>query len=1456
MVFKGRFFSSRKQESWSPDRSSSPGSNGSNSNSPNKTEKKKPKSNWSNGQQQQNHFSGLSGVGAGSSSSSKVTGSVNECSEKGSDSKSNARKDYCEYDRGGSKVVGGKKKDDVGKDPQIVPKSKDRVSMAAASASPILPASLGLNKIKTRSGPLPQESFLVYRAEKGVGVGSSNLSRPSGTGGDGVGDGGVGRGGGKKGFDWMEVVQGGAVENAAGPCDSMSTRSGLSTEHSPNVQNETRIPRSCLSSGSGIWMHQLAIGLVSYTMLDLVLHWGKDILRPYELVLSDPNHRYYRLQVMLVLLKVETFFVAAVTAFSVKLIFKLLEFLNFKNASKISFARTNKYIVEATWGLKMFRGLHTRCPVAPQAPYECETPKESESPRFQDILRFTSGPRKKNPADWKSFSHELNSKGVRPFPFWKPRGINNLEASVLLEVLVMIQAKFEKAKEEVDSDLAVFAADLVGILEKNAQTHPEWQETIEDLLVLARTCALTTPNEFWLRCEGIVQDLDDSRQELPPGMLKQLHTRMLFILTRCTRLLQFHKESGFVEDEHVLQLRESRILQYPDKKVPPTSVREGKSFSAAKAEKPKKFYSQEQHGLGLHHRTIYPTPAVGLTNIVDSSASRERISSWKKLPSNPAESKSEVSLERDHYDHKLDNSKIVGNREAITVVDPDKAKVSEVPLSKESLGHAAAPSKHQHKASWGYWGDQPSISESSSIICRICEEEVATLHVEDHSRVCAIADRCDQKGLSVNERLLRIADTLEKLMDPLSHKDLQPALGSSDPVKLSTSNVTEESVVPSPRLSELSRRGSEDMLDCFPEADGAVFIDDLKILSLMSCKTRFGPKSDQGMATSSAGSMTPRSPLMTPTTSQIDLLLSGKGAFSEHEDYPLSFGGVDVVVLMTFWTVQMVELADIARLSANTPLDNDNSLNNLLNCLEDLRVVIERRKFDDLIVQTFGARIEKLIREKYLQLCELVDNEKVDLSTSVIDEDAPLEDDLVHSLKSSPVHPSKDRTSIEDFEIIKPISRGAFGRVLLAKKRTTGDLFAIKFLKKADMIRKNAVESILAERDILISVRNPFVVRFFYSFTCRENLYLVMEYLNGGDLYSLLRNLGCLDEDVARVYIAEVVLALEYLHSLNVVHRDLKPDNLLIAHDGHIKLTDFGLSKVGLINSTDDLSGPAVSVSSFYEEGGQRFSASEHQQERRKKRSAVGTPDYLAPEILLGMGHGATADWWSVGVILFELIVGIPPFNAEHPQQSNDSCLLQKHKTLPSFCNLHVIPMIFDNILNKDIPWPRVPEEMSWEAYDIIDKLLTEDPNQRLGAKGASQVKQHPFFRDINWDTLARQKAAFVPASESALDTSYFTSRYSWNHSDNHVNSASEFENSSDDGSGSGSSSRRSNHQVEVNDAQGDERDGMAEFVSGSSVDYYSFSNFSFKNLSQLASINYDLLVKGSKDYPAPDHDA
>jgi serine/threonine protein kinase len=172
---------------------------------------------------------------------------------------------------------------------------------------------------------------------------------------------------------------------------------------------------------------------------------------------------------------------------------------------------------------------------------------------------------------------------------------------------------------------------------------------------------------------------------------------------------------------------------------------------------------------------------------------------------------------------------------------------------------------------------------------------------------------------------------------------------------------------------------------------------------------------------------------------------------------------------------------------------------------------------------------------------------------------------------SSPLHcVHKERTSIDDFQIIKLISSGAFGKVFLARNQATREYFAIKVLKKwykggkfdnGKITYKIKTKCILTERDILITVQNPFVVRLFVSFTSRCHFYFVLEYLNGGDLYSLLKKMGCLEEDDARIYIVELVLALECLHSLGIVHGDLKPNNILIANDGHIKLIDFGLSK-------------------------------------------------------------------------------------------------------------------------------------------------------------------------------------------------------------------------------------------------------------------------------------------------------
>ncbi|XP_071728972.1 probable serine/threonine protein kinase IRE [Rutidosis leptorrhynchoides] len=992
--------------------------------------------------------------------------------------------------------------------------------------------------------------------------------------------------------------------------------------------------------------------------------------------------------------------------------------------------------------------------------------KEMQSPRFQAILRATS--RKKRVPDLKSFSQDLSAKGVRPLPFWKSRGFGRVE-----EILAMLRGKFDKLKEEVNVDLCIFAGDLVGILKETSISHPEWQENLEDLLIIARKCAKMPSEEFWLKCESIVQILDDRRQDLPTGILKQVHTRLLFILSRCTRLVQFHKECGYDEGHthHNLGLHQLSDLSRYEKVIKSTYQTFSSSLGETRVSEEHIDREQNQEKLNLDG---------GFDNVeVVSTENSVDLNTWKKFSSSVEKNlknlgdvntpKSDVSDQFEPKDKHVLNVEIPVCHHEDLETPSDLTRVTSV----DSV-------------------TQNHLAYESSLICRICEVEIPTVHVEEHSRICTIADRCDLKGLTVNERLYRVAETLERIVDACAPKS---ASFSVDSGRISSSSTTDDSDESSPRKSRFSCRCSQEMLECVHEAGTGYVMDKLCSLPEISTETR-------GTLTpiicSSGGSLTPRSPLLTPRTNQIEVFLSERKTTTEHENWQ-----------------QIHKLLEIARSVANINTNEYSALEIMLDHLTDLKFAIQDRKADALVVETFGRRIEKLIQEKYVLLCGQIDDDKIDSSSNMGNEDSSVEDDTIRSLRASPVNTfSKDRTSIEDFEIIKPISRGAFGRVFLAKKRATGDVFAIKVLKKADMIRKNAVESILAERDILISVRNPFVVRFFYSFTCKENLYLVMEFLNGGDLFSMLRNLGSLEEDMARVYIAELVLALEYLHSLNIIHRDLKPDNLLIGPHGHIKLSDFGLSKVGLINSTEDLSGTSDSRSPIYMENEVTTGPNEH----REKHSVVGTPDYLAPEILLGVGHGATADWWSVGVILFELLVGIPPFNAESPQQ------------------------VFANIMNRDIPWPKIPEEMSYEAYDLINKLLTENPSHRLGNKGTGEVKTHQFFRNIHWDTLARQKATFIPSE--GLDAEYFESRYIWNPEDEHVDGGSDFDEMSDTGSTCGESS----YGNTLDEEQGDECGNLAEFGSSTLNVDYSFSNFSFKNLSQLASINYDVLVRSAQD--------
>lgn len=345
--------------------------------------------------------------------------------------------------------------------------------------------------------------------------------------------------------------------------------------------------------------------------------------------------------------------------------------------------------------------------------------------------------------------------------------------------------------------------------------------------------------------------------------------------------------------------------------------------------------------------------------------------------------------------------------------------------------------------------------------------------------------------------------------------------------------------------------------------------------------------------------------------------------------------------------------------------------------------------------------------------------------------------------------------SIEDFKMLKPISKGGYGTVFLASKRATGDLYAIKMMKKEDLVHKNVVEQVLAERDIMASSNNPFVVKLFYALETEQHLYLVMEFIIGGDCAALLENLGAFDESMTRVYAAQIVCALEYLHAKAIVHRDLKPDNLLITAQGHIVLTDFGLSSWGA-------DAPTVERRGSEHDSDSDIDVSEPQSLRSSLsmlRSAIeisedarwddlnesdvltappppprilGTPHYLAPEMILQRPHHFGVDWWALGIIVFEFLAGVTPFDGD------------------------TVEAIMRNILHAQIPWSLLPDGTSPAAQSFIAALLRRDDDARLGARGARIVKRHAFFAAIEWSTLLEAATGFQPVPDSETDTSYF----------------------------------------------------------------------------------------------------
>ncbi|KAJ0033008.1 hypothetical protein NQD34_000115 [Periophthalmus magnuspinnatus] len=312
------------------------------------------------------------------------------------------------------------------------------------------------------------------------------------------------------------------------------------------------------------------------------------------------------------------------------------------------------------------------------------------------------------------------------------------------------------------------------------------------------------------------------------------------------------------------------------------------------------------------------------------------------------------------------------------------------------------------------------------------------------------------------------------------------------------------------------------------------------------------------------------------------------------------------------------------------------------------------------------------------------------------------------------------------------------GAVYLVRHRETRQRFAMKKINKQNLILRNQIEQAFVERDILTFAENPFVVSMFCSFETHRHLCMVMEYVEGGDCATLLKNIGALPVELARMYFAETVLALEYIHNYGIVHRDLKPDNLLITSMGHIKLTDFGLSKMGLMSLTTNL------YEGHIEKDAREF----------LDKQVCGTPEYIAPEVILRQGYGKPVDWWAMGIILYEFLVGCVPFFGDTPEE------------------------LFGQVITDDIVWPNGDDALPGDAQSLISALLQTNPLVRLGTGGAVEVKEHSFFNGLDWNSLLRQKAEFVPHLESEEDTSYFDTRSDRYH---HINTYEEDDTNDDE---------------------------------------------------------------------------
>lgn len=306
-----------------------------------------------------------------------------------------------------------------------------------------------------------------------------------------------------------------------------------------------------------------------------------------------------------------------------------------------------------------------------------------------------------------------------------------------------------------------------------------------------------------------------------------------------------------------------------------------------------------------------------------------------------------------------------------------------------------------------------------------------------------------------------------------------------------------------------------------------------------------------------------------------------------------------------------------------------------------------------------------------------------------------LEHTREHITKKNTKH--EEKVSVADFELLNLVGKGSFGKVIQVRKINTGEIFAMKVLSKRHIVEHNEVAHTKSEKNILMKLQHPFLVGLNYSFQTDDKLYFILDYVNGGELFYHLQRDKRFSEDRVRFYGAEIVLALEYLHAAGVVYRDLKPENLLLTDEGHICMTDFGLCKEGLFSPED------------------------------RTETFCGTPEYLAPEVLVGHGYGKAVDWWSFGSLLYEMLTGLPPFYSQDVQE------------------------MYRKIMTDKLTFP---EFVHPDARSLLEQLLERDAEKRLTEPNL--IKRHPFFKAINWELLYQKKIPppFMPEVKGKLDIS------------------------------------------------------------------------------------------------------